>query len=337
MSLATNFNAICDFRRIHPVKSGFPIRSNDPILFNVKQNLFELRKKLLERYSYYRGYNFNVRVSEGMATFPNILHICILPPGQKVSEGIYTAICFDKNGNGAIIGCAESKTNPKGLKTIVRTEKRPLTIDVDGGRPTTKYNDVFENPKEFIYDNVTEEEISLQIEKSLNLSLFNLKLTESVDEVQISDYLNSEIDENSLYNKALTGLDERKKIASQIFARRGQKKFRNSLLKSYNNICAITDCDMEEILEAAHIFPFKGEYTNRITNGILLRADIHTLFDLGHVTIDPSDYRVILSKKLSRNNHYKNLIGKKITRPELCNERPNKKLLKYHFENIFLG
>ncbi|WP_200883691.1 HNH endonuclease [Archangium violaceum] len=50
---------------------------------------------------------------------------------------------------------------------------------------------------------------------------------------------------------------------------------------AYGGRCALTDCEEPRVLEAAHIFPYHGPQTNHVTNGLLLRADLHVLFDLG--------------------------------------------------------
>src|ERR1700722_13605652 len=73
--------------------------------------------------------------------------------------------------------------------------------------------------------------------------------------------------------------DARERIRRTIVQRRGQAKFRNALLEAYGSRCAISGCGALEVLEAAHICPYQGSATNHVTNGLLLRADIHTLFD----------------------------------------------------------
>ncbi len=91
--------------------------------------------------------------------------------------------------------------------------------------------------------------------------------------------------------------DARSRAAAFIVRRQGQPEFRKRLLKVYNNRCAISGCDCPDALEAAHIRPYKGRQTNNIRNGLLLRSDIHTLFDLGKMRID-SDYTVRVSQDL---------------------------------------
>src|SRR5205823_2979542 len=72
--------------------------------------------------------------------------------------------------------------------------------------------------------------------------------------------------------------DGRRRIQA---SRQGQFAFRAALIEAYGGRCAMTGCDILEVLEAAHIVPYRGPSTNAVSNGLLLRADIHTLFDLG--------------------------------------------------------
>ncbi len=92
--------------------------------------------------------------------------------------------------------------------------------------------------------------------------------------------------ESESYFDPETLSDAREKTFRAIALRKGQRKFRSSLLEAYKQ-CIITGCDVEQTLEAAHIHPYKGEETNKIWNGLLLRADIHNLFDLYLLTIEP--------------------------------------------------
>ena len=97
--------------------------------------------------------------------------------------------------------------------------------------------------------------------------------------------------------------DSRKRTISEIVQRRGQASFREALMAAYNYKCAITGCDAKETLEAAHISPYMGDHTNCVQNGLLLRADMHTLFDLGQLTISSEKYVTILNTDL-RDGHY---------------------------------
>lgn len=90
--------------------------------------------------------------------------------------------------------------------------------------------------------------------------------------------------------------DQRKIVDRQIKQRRGQKKFRDKLIKS-NPVCAVTGCELVDILEAAHIDAYRNDSHNHISNGMLLRSDIHTLYDLNHVVINPQTKTVHFSKE----------------------------------------
>lgn len=122
-------------------------------------------------------------------------------------------------------------------------------------------------------------------ENFLNAQVETLLPIEGLINEEYSQYL---INEN----------DERKKILKTIKVRRGQQKFRLKLLEMYNNTCLITGCKIVDILEAAHINPYKGEKDNHLSNGLLLRADIHTLFDLNLIAINPQNFEVEVSPKL---------------------------------------
>lgn len=122
--------------------------------------------------------------------------------------------------------------------------------------------------------------------------------------------------------------DSRRRVLASIVRRRGQPQFRKKLLSLYAGRCAITGCTAEAALEAAHIMPYKGERTNVPSNGLLLRADVHTLFDLGLITID-SNWRVMVAEELGA-TEYADLDGQEIQLPS--RSRPNRKALTAHRE-----
>lgn len=108
--------------------------------------------------------------------------------------------------------------------------------------------------------------------------------------------------------------DARERIAAQIFVRQGGGAFRNEALKRFNNRCAVSGWDVRQVLEAAHIVPYRGKHTNTADNALLLRADLHTLFDCELLTIDPATLRVRLSDKLIA-GPYAAFDGKEIAMP----------------------
>lgn len=86
---------------------------------------------------------------------------------------------------------------------------------------------------------------------------------------------------------------ERKLVRGQY--RPNQARFRKDVLSAYKR-CVITNVEMPEVLEAAHIIPFKYHGEDTIANGFPMRMDIHYLFDAGHLRISV-DGDVFLSDK----------------------------------------
>lgn len=117
-----------------------------------------------------------------------------------------------------------------------------------------------------------------------------------------------------------------------IMTRRGQSKFRNSLLKAYGETCAISGCKVAQLLEAAHIRPHAEKPNYSVTNGILLRADLHTLFDLGLLALN-AQLRVELAPALL-SSEYRKLEGKKIRRSLLPSDTPNKDALEQRYRDF---
>ncbi|SHL33509.1 HNH endonuclease [Roseovarius marisflavi] len=125
--------------------------------------------------------------------------------------------------------------------------------------------------------------------------------------------------------------DVRKRAIAEIVVRRGQPGFRAAILNAYRGKCAITSCDAVEALEAAHITPYLGPESNHAQNGILLRADIHSLFDLGLISINPETLCVRLSDKL-RPTVYGEFDGQKFSLPADLASQPSLDALKSHWE-----
>jgi putative restriction endonuclease len=123
--------------------------------------------------------------------------------------------------------------------------------------------------------------------------------------------------------------DERTKTMAAIVRRQGAPQFRRLLMEAYAGRCAITGCDAEPALEAAHIIAYLGPRTNSAQNGILLRADLHTLFDRGLLGIDPRAMQVCLHPSL-RTTAYASLHGKSVELPRHTANWPSREALRRH-------
>lgn len=115
--------------------------------------------------------------------------------------------------------------------------------------------------------------------------------------------------------------DARVRVMRQIVARRGQRQFRGALMTAYEGRCAVTGCDVVDVLEAAHIESYRGPESNRTANGLLLRADIHTLFDLQLLAVEPLSLRVRVARRLL-GSQYEDLNGRLIALPAAKQDAP---------------
>jgi putative restriction endonuclease len=115
----------------------------------------------------------------------------------------------------------------------------------------------------------------------------------------------------------------------QVLKRRGQARFRASLIVAYEGICAASGCDAHDALEAAHLAPYSVSANNNTSNGLLLRADLHSLFDLGLLAVHPDELTLLLSPKLSQ-TIYADLRGRNIRLPKNSADHPNVESLRNH-------
>jgi len=121
--------------------------------------------------------------------------------------------------------------------------------------------------------------------------------------------------------------------------RLGQGSFRILVADAYNRACAITEEHTLPALEAAHIRPFNLEGPNAVYNGLLLRSDIHRLFDKGYITVTP-DLRIEVSRRIreefENGRHYYPFHGRKLHHlPSDPADRPAAELLSWHNERVF--
>lgn len=122
--------------------------------------------------------------------------------------------------------------------------------------------------------------------------------------------------------------DRRFLVERQIRARRGQQQFRDSLRRRYSDRCVVTDCRILAILEAAHINPYRGDDDHHPQNGLLLRADIHTLFDLNLLGIEPEQLRVELHPDVTE--EYGHLAGRTLLCPVEAQPSQTALVERYH-------
>lgn len=125
-----------------------------------------------------------------------------------------------------------------------------------------------------------------------------------------------------------------------VAPRLGQGGFRVAVTDAYDRSCAATGEHSLPVLEAAHIRPYAHAGAHAISNGLLLRSDLHRLFDRGYVTVTPG-HRLHVSKRLkadySNGRTYYPLHGKSISVPLAASEKPDAAALQWHNEHCFRG
>lgn len=146
-----------------------------------------------------------------------------------------------------------------------------------------------------------------------------------------------EVEQQLLADAAALGFDldelkdERDKRLVEIAVREGQDHFRTALLDAYGSTCAVTGYDAVETLEAAHIYPYRGPATNQVTNGLLLRTDIHRLFDRGAIAIHETNHQVLVKPHLLV-TQYAGLAECSLRLPHRVEHRPSTAALRSHRE-----
>lgn len=136
-------------------------------------------------------------------------------------------------------------------------------------------------------------------------------------------------------------LDEARYGIPTLMRRRlGQRGFRWSIEDAYGERCAITGSDILPALQAAHIRPYAAGGAHSVDNGILLRADVHALFDNGYIGISP-DYRLRVSPRLKSETGngialYKmEERGDLIRLPDRADHHPQREYLTWHMDEVF--
>ncbi len=140
-----------------------------------------------------------------------------------------------------------------------------------------------------------------------------------------------------------TGFSEEKSRFGEpalIRPRLGQGAFRLLVTDLYDRRCAITKERTLPALEAAHIRPYAEGGEHSPSNGILMRRDIHSLFDQGYVTVTP-DHRFEVSRRIreefENGRHYYELHGSAITVPSMISQQPDAGALAWHNNNRYFG
>lgn len=120
--------------------------------------------------------------------------------------------------------------------------------------------------------------------------------------------------------------------------RLGQNAFQARVLTAYERRCAITGSKIQPVLQAAHIQPVTRGGEHRLDNGMLLKSDVHTLFDRGYLAVDPK-FRLHVSPRLreefGNGEQFYAHAGEPISVPSQRADRPSADFLEWHLSEIF--
>jgi putative restriction endonuclease len=121
--------------------------------------------------------------------------------------------------------------------------------------------------------------------------------------------------------------------------RLGQGLFRIEVTEAYSRRCAISGERTLPVLDAAHIKPFSIVNRHEVSNGLLLRSDLHRLFDEGYLTVDPQDRRIVVSRRIreefDNGKEYYKLEGQTVMEPDAPWAKPLGENLEYHAYSVF--
>ncbi|MGE8063907.1 HNH endonuclease [Pseudomonas sp. NPDC089569] len=124
---------------------------------------------------------------------------------------------------------------------------------------------------------------------------------------------------------------DRRTVRNQVSViRPGQGNFRAKMLERYGGECCITGCRVDALIEAAHIIPYRGDQSDDPTNGLLLRVDLHRLFDAHLVSIDPTTLTVAVAAALD-DDGYQSFHGKRLF---AFSPKPRILFLETHFSTF---
>lgn len=120
--------------------------------------------------------------------------------------------------------------------------------------------------------------------------------------------------------------------------RLGQQAFKSLVLTAYHRRCAITGAKITPTLQAAHIRPVSQAGEHRLDNGLLLRSDVHTLFDAGYLGVDDR-LRIQVSPRLrtdfGNGAEFYARAGSVIDLPERRADRPATDAVTWHMDMVF--
>jgi len=173
---------------------------------------------------------------------------------------------------------------------------------------------------------------------SPNIVSFKTYNTDNAEGLALWESVNDHLGQSRLTGVA----DDRAQFGEPhlIRPRLGQGAFRVLVTDIYRRRCAVTQERTLPALEAAHIRPYGDGGAHEARNGLLLRRDIHSLFDAGYVTVTPNLHFEVsrrIREEFENGRHYYALHGRTIDAPLDVGQSPDPDALTWHNEQCFRG
>ncbi len=123
-----------------------------------------------------------------------------------------------------------------------------------------------------------------------------------------------------------------------VTPRLGQGSFRALVTDAYSYRCAISKERTLPVLQAAHIRPYADGGSHELSNGLLLRSDLHTLFDQQYLTIEPNKKTIIVSRRIreqfENGRDYYAFKDRLLAQPSDVFALPSSENLAFHYERF---
>ncbi len=169
----------------------------------------------------------------------------------------------------------------------------------------------------------------LRLWECLQETLQSIEVTKDEETAGFAEEKQASFDKDNRYGEPML-----------VQPRLGQGAFRLAVTEAYRRQCAISGGKVLPALDAAHIQAFGSGGRHEVSNGLLLRKDIHSVFDAGYITFD-NKLRLVVSDRVKTDfdngNEYRRLHGSQLIVPTNINLKPDPASLSWHRDNVFLG
>lgn len=233
-----------------------------------------------------------MKLGTGRLTSTPVLYFLNKAVDAKPSKGLYVALVINNDANKS--GKSDYKIAlTQGHKALITSLKKDYGLS-EGNAKKRAYEYLAQSAIEFAdsyYTDLKARGFSVASTDDLNNNAIaekNFKLADNIDDSQLYQAIRHLLDIyfNITASDSEQGTKIDRYVSQQVLSRKGQPEFRRKLFATYGVSCMITDCKVLAAIEAAHIVSHSEKQNYSINNGLLLRADLHVLYDQYLIGID---------------------------------------------------